>query len=60
VSRDVAEQIDFAWDGSRLVEQAVRDGTGTRVTTWDYSHDSYTPIGQIDAHGGKDDNDRRF
>lgn len=45
----VAEQIDFTWDGTRLVEQTHHwfgSGAGPEVTTWDYAPGSYTPMAQ--------------
>jgi RHS repeat-associated protein len=41
----VAEEIRFAWDGTRLAEQVMCDG---RSTTWDYAPGSHQPIAQID------------
>lgn len=43
----VAEQIDFTWDGARLIEQThhrFEAGAGPDVTTWDYSPGSFTPL----------------
>ncbi|GID90694.1 hypothetical protein Adi01nite_01060 [Amorphoplanes digitatis] len=45
----VAEQVDFAWDGSRLIEQThhrFEATAGTHVTTWDYSPGAHTPLVQ--------------
>ena len=40
----VAERVDFTWDDQVLVEQAHADGTGGRVTVWDYEPDSFQPV----------------
>lgn len=38
----VVERIDFAWDGTQLVEHTSAAGT----TTWDYQPGTFTPITQ--------------
>ncbi|TVT21877.1 RHS repeat protein, partial [Amycolatopsis rhizosphaerae] len=44
----VAEQIMFAWDGSRLAEQIhSRLGGRTEVITWDYQPGSHRPLTQL-------------
>ncbi|HEY2059087.1 MAG TPA: RHS repeat-associated core domain-containing protein [Amycolatopsis sp.] len=50
---EVAEQVDFVWDGGKLVEEAHRgpDGT-TRVRTWDYDPDTSAPVAQHENTGG--------
>jgi RHS repeat-associated protein len=60
----VVEQIDFTWDGSRLVEQ---DHDTTRITTWDYAPGEHRPLVQVETTGGRDSSgarqewfDRRF
>ncbi|XTZ17757.1 DUF6531 domain-containing protein [Micromonospora echinospora] len=58
---EVVEQVDFAWDGPRLVEQTHRHGTGERTSTWEYAPDSFTPISQIDGSAlDQAEVDRRF
>ncbi|MFI6231341.1 DUF6531 domain-containing protein [Micromonospora echinospora] len=57
----VAEQVDFTWDGPRLVEQTHRDGTGERTSTWEYAPGTFTPISQTDGSAlDQDEVDRRF
>ncbi|MGC4807021.1 toxin C-terminal domain-containing protein [Micromonospora sp. DT233] len=56
----VAEQVDFAWDGPRLIEQTRRGEAGGRTSTWEYAPDTFTPIGQTDAPADQDEVDRRF
>ncbi|WP_020672063.1 DUF6531 domain-containing protein [Amycolatopsis nigrescens] len=41
----VAEQVDFAWDGSVLAEQTH---DGTRSTTWNYQPNSARPVTQVE------------
>ncbi|MFY1583667.1 DUF6531 domain-containing protein [Micromonospora sp. WMMD734] len=60
VDGGVAEQVDFAWDGPRLIEQTHRGATGDRTSTWEYAPGSFTPIGQTDAAGDQGEVDRRF
>ncbi|WP_433126619.1 DUF6531 domain-containing protein [Micromonospora sp. CA-240977] len=56
----VVEQVDFAWDGPRLIEQTHRGDAGVRTSTWDYAPDTFTPISQTDASADQDEVDRRF
>ncbi|MEU8183481.1 DUF6531 domain-containing protein, partial [Micromonospora sp. NPDC049044] len=63
----VVEQVDFAWDGPRLVEQTRRDsdsgaggGGGGKTSTWEYLPGTFTPISQSDALSDQDEVDRRF
>ncbi|MFI9644270.1 toxin C-terminal domain-containing protein [Micromonospora sp. NPDC051925] len=56
----VVEQVDFAWDGPRLVEQTHRGATGDRTSTWEYAPGTFTPISQTDASADQDEVDRRF
>ena len=49
----IAEQTDFTWDRTRLVEQAHhrhQASVGPEVTTWDYQPGSYSPIVQYERH----------
>ncbi|MFG1920167.1 RHS repeat-associated core domain-containing protein [Micromonospora sp. NPDC048898] len=57
---DVVEQIDFAWDGPRLIEQTHLSADGYRTSTWEYAPDTFIPISQTDALTGQDEVDRRF
>ncbi|GAA0457174.1 DUF6531 domain-containing protein [Streptomyces sp. NPDC046215] len=41
----VAEEVTFAWDGTRLSEQTTVDGA---VTTWDYAPGTHRPVTQTD------------
>jgi RHS repeat-associated protein len=46
---EIAEQLDFTWDGSRLIEQThhrFEAAAGPQATTWDYSPGAYTPLVQ--------------
>ncbi|MGC5290448.1 DUF6531 domain-containing protein [Micromonospora sp. DT231] len=56
----VVEQVDFAWDGPRLIEQTHRGDDGDRTSTWEYAPDTFTPISQTDGPGDQDEVDRRF
>ncbi|MFG2050519.1 DUF6531 domain-containing protein [Micromonospora sp. NPDC048935] len=56
----VAEQVDFAWDGPRPVEQIHRDEARERITTWEYAPGTFTPISQTDGVADQDEVDRRF
>ncbi|WP_431913202.1 DUF6531 domain-containing protein [Micromonospora carbonacea] len=56
----VAEQVDFAWDGPRLIEQTHRGDAGERTSTWEYAPGTFTPISQTDAAANQDEVDRRF
>ncbi|MCR6490265.1 DUF6531 domain-containing protein [Amycolatopsis sp. OK19-0408] len=40
----VVERVEFSWDDQVLVEQTRSDGTGTRITVWDYEPDSHQPV----------------
>ena len=54
---NVVEQVDFAWDGPRLIEQTH----GEQTSTWEYSPGTFTPISQTDGRTlGQDEVDRRF
>ncbi|OZV83951.1 hypothetical protein CA850_04800 [Micromonospora echinospora] len=58
---EVVEQVDFAWDGPRLIEQTHRDETGDLTSTWEYAPDSFTPISQTDGSAlDQSEVDRRF
>ncbi|ADI08421.1 Rhs protein [Streptomyces bingchenggensis BCW-1] len=46
-----ADQIHFAWDGTRLAEQTTMDGA---VTTWDYSPGTHRPISQTEHHSSRE------
>lgn len=48
----VAEQVEFAWDGSVLIEQVHTDATGRRVTTWAYDPADHRPVAQAE-HGDR-------
>ncbi|MEV6900443.1 RHS repeat-associated core domain-containing protein [Amycolatopsis sp. NPDC051372] len=50
---EIAEQVEFVWDGGKLVEESHRlaDGT-TRVRTWDYDPDTDAPVAQHESTGG--------
>ncbi|MEU8087407.1 HNH/endonuclease VII fold putative polymorphic toxin, partial [Micromonospora sp. NPDC049101] len=56
----VVEQVDFAWDGPRLIEQTHRGDDGDRTSTWEYAPGTFTPISQTDASTDQDEVDRRF
>ncbi|WP_406692418.1 RHS repeat-associated core domain-containing protein [Saccharopolyspora sp. ID03-671] len=58
----VVERVEFAWDGSVLVEQARFDASGGRVTAWDYEPDGFRPLSQRDrvAPGQREWIDERF
>ncbi|MEU8184247.1 RHS repeat-associated core domain-containing protein, partial [Micromonospora sp. NPDC049047] len=56
----VVEQVDFAWDGLRLIEQTHRGAAGDKTSTWEYAPGTFTPIGQTDGQGDQDEVDRRF
>ncbi|MFG1839505.1 DUF6531 domain-containing protein [Micromonospora sp. NPDC049175] len=56
----VAEQIDFSWDGPRLIEQTHRGEVGERISTWEYAPGTFTPISQTDAAANQGEVDRRF
>ncbi|MEU7591019.1 HNH/endonuclease VII fold putative polymorphic toxin [Micromonospora sp. NPDC049230] len=56
----VVEQVDFAWDGPRLIEQTHRGDGGDRTSTWEYAPGTFTPISQTDASTDQDEVDRRF
>ncbi|MGC5284976.1 DUF6531 domain-containing protein [Micromonospora sp. DT231] len=56
----VVEQVDFAWDGPRLIEQTHRGDDGDRTSTWEYAPGTFTPISQTDGPGDQDEVDRRF
>ncbi|MEU4476203.1 DUF6531 domain-containing protein, partial [Micromonospora sp. NPDC023888] len=56
----VVEQVDFAWDGPRLIEQTHRGEAGERTSTWEYAPDTFTPISQTDGVADQDEVDRRF
>ncbi len=63
----VTEQLDFTWDGTRIVEQVHHrfgSDAGPEVTTWDYVPGSYTPMAQRErrwtATTSQADIDERF
>ncbi|MGC4810167.1 DUF6531 domain-containing protein [Micromonospora sp. DT228] len=56
----VVEQVAFAWDGPRLIEQTHRGGSADRTSTWEYVPGTYTPISQTDALADQAEVDRRF
>ncbi|WP_433126614.1 DUF6531 domain-containing protein [Micromonospora sp. CA-240977] len=56
----VVEQVDFAWDGPRLVEQTRHGDDGDRTSTWEYTPGTFTPISQTDGSADQDEVDRRF
>ncbi|MGC4810165.1 DUF6531 domain-containing protein [Micromonospora sp. DT228] len=56
----VVEQVDFSWDGPRLIEQTHRGAGEERTSTWEYAPGTFTPISQTDAHADQDEVDRRF
>ncbi|MEU8185564.1 DUF6531 domain-containing protein, partial [Micromonospora sp. NPDC049047] len=56
----VAEQIDLAWDGPRLIEQIHRHDDEVKTSTWEYAPGAFTPIGQTDGVVGQDEVNRRF
>ncbi|MFF5055893.1 DUF6531 domain-containing protein [Micromonospora sp. NPDC000663] len=56
----VVEQVDFAWDGPRLIEQTHRGAGGGRTSTWEYTPGTFSPITQIDAQAEQGEIDRRF
>ncbi|MEU7757154.1 RHS repeat-associated core domain-containing protein, partial [Micromonospora sp. NPDC049171] len=56
----VVEQVDFAWDGPRLIEQTHRGDGGDRISTWEYAPGTFTPISQTDGFADQDEVDRRF
>ncbi|WP_433131723.1 DUF6531 domain-containing protein [Micromonospora sp. CA-240977] len=56
----VVEQVDFAWDGPRLVEQTHGGPAGDRTSTWEYAPGTFTPISQTDGAADQDEVDRRF
>ena len=54
------EQVDFAWDGTLLVEQAHTDEHGgTWVTTWEYHPQEQRPVAQS-VRDERDDRSERF
>ncbi|MGC4810922.1 DUF6531 domain-containing protein [Micromonospora sp. DT228] len=56
----VVEQVDFAWDGPRLIEQTRRGDGSHRISTWEYAPGTFTPISQTDGSADQDEADRRF
>ncbi|MEU8184125.1 RHS repeat-associated core domain-containing protein, partial [Micromonospora sp. NPDC049047] len=56
----VVEQVDFAWDGPRLIEQTRRGDDGATTSTWEYAPGTFTPISQTDGRADQDEMDRRF
>ncbi|MEU7757151.1 DUF6531 domain-containing protein [Micromonospora sp. NPDC049171] len=56
----VVEQVDFAWDGPRLIEQTHRGEAGDKTSTWEYAPGTFTPISQTDGVADQDEVDRRF
>ncbi|CRK58287.1 Rhs-family protein [Alloactinosynnema sp. L-07] len=54
----VAERVDFAWDGSVMVEQTHSAG---RTTTWEFDPASFRPLTQTErVPSGQDWVDQRF
>jgi RHS repeat-associated protein len=48
----VAEQVDFVWDGGKVVEQIRRGADGrSQVLTWDYAPDDDAPVTQLETGG---------
>jgi RHS repeat-associated protein len=61
----VSEQVDFTWDGNRLVEESHRRPAGdVRVTSWDYRPESFEPVAQyrrgVPADASQEWFDREF
>ncbi|MFG1919573.1 DUF6531 domain-containing protein, partial [Micromonospora sp. NPDC048898] len=56
----VVEQVDFVWDGPRLIEQTRRGDDGDKTSTWEYAPGTFTPISQTDGFADQDEVDRRF
>lgn len=54
---EVAEEIVFVWEGSRLAEQITSGGC---VTTWEYEPETYSPLAQLDREDGQAEVDARF
>ena len=54
------ERVDFAWDGTTLVEQTATGDDGARTTTWDHDESGLRPIAQRERGGDQDEVDRRF
>jgi RHS repeat-associated protein len=52
----VAEQTDFAWDGTRLAEQSRHDDATHDTTTWDWQPGSHRPLVQL----SRTETDERF
>ncbi|MBV9026900.1 MAG: hypothetical protein JO362_24590 [Streptomycetaceae bacterium] len=53
----VAEEIRFTWDGTRLAEQTRSDG---HITTWDYAPGTHRPLTQLDRDLTQAEVDARF
>ncbi|MER7082212.1 RHS repeat-associated core domain-containing protein, partial [Saccharopolyspora kobensis] len=48
----VVEQVDFVWDGGRLIEQIHTDAQGHRsVTTWEHHPDADAAVAQLERSG---------
>ncbi|MEV4826637.1 DUF6531 domain-containing protein [Micromonospora sp. NPDC049274] len=56
----LAEQVDFVWDGPRLIEQTRRGEDGGRTSTWEYAPGTSTPISQTEGQADQAEVDRRF
>ncbi|MGC5290456.1 DUF6531 domain-containing protein [Micromonospora sp. DT231] len=56
----VVEQVDFAWDGPRLIEQTRRGDDGDKSSTWEYAPGAFIPIAQTDGVADQGEVDRRF
>ncbi|QFU86365.1 DUF6531 domain-containing protein [Amycolatopsis sp. YIM 10] len=41
----VAEVVEFAWDGTRIVEQV---SNGVRAASWNYRPGTFTPVSQVE------------
>ncbi|WP_370937076.1 DUF6531 domain-containing protein [Amycolatopsis sp. cg13] len=53
----VAEQVDFVWDGSTLAEQVHN---GSAATTWDWAPGGRQPVSQTQRDRGQEWVDRQF
>ena len=50
--QSVAEQVEFVWDGGKLVEESHVGADGSRrVRTWDYDPEGDAPVTQLETGG---------